>query len=170
MLWKFWSFFSSVSLLRYFYIHLITSAIGWIAPLLMPLWCKFHGLMQRICLKPSIVTLALFMKQNWFILYEFCKEEKKCWLWWSSLVISFFSFLLFFLDIKWKGGPRMEVQKFLSSSTEKAGVRKGSSEKADEYAMAHQMWTQHSPRGTLIPEHWCTHDALLLEPLPSSFC
>ena len=82
--------------------------------------------------------------------------------------LSFFFF--FFLDIKWKGGPRMEVQKCLSSSTEKAGVRKGSSEKADEYAMAHQMWTQHSPRGTLIPERWCTHEALLPEPLTSSFC
>lgn len=38
----------------------------------------------------------------------------------------------------------MEVQKFLSSSTEKAGVRKGSSEKAGEYAMAHQTWTDES--------------------------
>ena len=167
LLWK--VFFFSLSLLRCFYTHLITSATGWIAPSLMPLWYKFHGLMQSICLQPSTVILALFMKQ--FILHEFCKEEKNVdcvdhhW-----LFLSFFFFFFFFLDIKWKGGPRMEVQKCLSSSTEKAGVRKGSSEKADEYAMAHQMWTQHSPRGTLIPERWCTHEALLPEPLTSSFC
>ena len=141
-----WKFFLS---LRRFYTHLITSAVGWIAPLLMPLWCKFHGLMQRICLLPSTVTLALFMKQ--FILHEFYKEEKTVDCGDHHWLLFFVFLFFFFLDVKWKGRPRMEVQKFLSSCTEKARVTKGSSEKAGEYAMAHQTWTDES---TWDPHPW----------------
>ena len=114
------------------------------APLMQVPWSNAKNLPSALYSHFSLIYEAIY--STWVL-----QRRKNCWLWWSSLVIILLFSFFFFLDVKWKGRPRMEVQKFLSSCTEKARVTKGSSEKAGEYAMAHQTWTDES---TWDPHPW----------------